>query len=134
MSTGAYWVQLLFQIPTMLPSLSLLVSISYPQKATSNRNIFEQLQIQKPKYVYSTEIYHSLFPTVLVHPVRQKNLRHFLAFINTQGGASFFPIFVKVLCTYFRKADAERCFYIIHIIIRSPRALGDLKISKRVSK
>ena len=43
-----------------------------------------------------------------------------MAFINTQGGASFFPIFVKASTTktYFRKADAERCFCIIYIIIQ----------------
>ena len=70
--------------------------------------------------MYILEIYHYLFPTVPVHPVRQKKIASLLAFINTQGGASFFPIFVKASTTYtyFRKAEAERCFCIILIIIQ----------------
>ena len=107
----------------MLPYPLTLLIILYPQKATmAATEIFlsEQLQIQKPKKnVYTRDI-----PLPFSHRSRPscppKKIASLLAFINTQGGASFFPIFVKASTTYtyFRKAEAERCFCIILIIIQ----------------
>ena len=113
-----YVVELLFQIPTTLPSPLTLLIILYPQKATSTATeifLSEQLQIQKPKKnVYTRDI-----PLPFSHRSRPscppKKFASLFGFHKYTGWSFLF----SHLCqsTYFRKADAERCFYIIHIII-----------------
>ena len=107
----------------MLPYPLTLLIILYPQKATmAATEIFlsEQLQIQKPKKnVYTRDI-----PLPFSHRSRpscppKKNCVTF-GFHKYTGWSFLFPIFVKASTTYtyFRKAEAERCFCIILIIIQ----------------
>ena len=114
---------MLFQIPTTLPSPLTLLIILYPQKATSTATeifLSEQLQIQKPKKnVYTRDI-----PLPFSHRSRpscppKKNCVTF-GFHKYIGWSFLFPIFVKASTTYtyFRKAEAERCFCIILIVIQ----------------
>lgn len=74
-------------------------------------------KFKSQRRMYILEIYHYLFPTVPVHPVRQKKNCVTFGFHKYTGWSFLFSHLCqsKYLYIYFRKADAERCFCIIHI-------------------